>query len=98
MTEMFSLLVALANVKNPAAKLIYNLVAIVLSQTINSEDHRLFLLENLAQICKQFSNIPLGYLLENYTSLPSMQVFDFRFLMNMAASQNLDAKSATIIG
>lgn len=63
MVEMFNLLVSLANQKNPAAKLIYNLVSIVLSQTIKSEDHREFLLLNLTYICKQFPNIPLSYLL-----------------------------------
>lgn len=61
--EMLNLLVALAREKNPAAKLIYNLLAIVLSQTINSEEHRLFLLQNFTHICRQFPSIPLGFLL-----------------------------------
>ena len=61
--EMINLLVALAREKNPAAKLIYNLLTIVLSQTITSEEHRVFLLQNFTHICRQFPSIPLGFLL-----------------------------------
>jgi hypothetical protein len=66
---MFSLLVALANEKNPSAKLIYNELAVVLSQTLNSDDHRSFLLANFTRIFKQFPNMPLGELVQNYSKV-----------------------------
>jgi hypothetical protein len=95
---MLNLLVSLAREKNPAAKMIYNLISIVLSQTLGSEDHRIFLVHNLQHVCKQFPNIPLGFLIDNYSAVQTMQVDDYQFLMLMTGSVNLDVKSATTIG
>lgn len=55
-------------------------------------------MHNFTHICRQFPNIPLGFLLENYANVSGMQVYDYEFLMSLAASANLDIKSAGIIG
>ena len=79
-TEVFSLFSQLTTRKNPSAKIILDLLGIILEQLIECEDQRCIMLGSFLEKMTVFPAMPPLIFLQHYADIRVVQPFDLEFM------------------